>query len=77
MKAHMTLQELQTAQIWKLFMTLKTISTVVSRKHEKGHEVPGVVAALFSKVAGSKYTCKRLRVYEATKKKCEQPLVRG
>ena len=32
-----------------------------------GHEVPGVVAALFSKVAGSKYTCKRLRVYEATK----------
>ena len=33
-----------------------------------GHEVPGVVAALFSKVAGSKYTCKRLRVYEATKK---------
>ena len=40
-----------------------------------GHEVPGVVAALFSKVAGSKYTCKRLRVYEATKK-CEQPLVK-
>ena len=35
-----------------------------------GHEVSGVVAALFSK-----YTCKRLRVYEATKK-CEQPLVR-
>ena len=35
-----------------------------------GHEVSGVVAALFSKVAGSKYTCKRLRVYEATKK-CE------
>ena len=33
-----------------------------------GHEVPGVVAAQFSKVAGSKYTCKRLRVYEATKK---------
>ena len=33
------------------------------------------VAALFSKVAGSKYTCKRLRVYEATKR-CEQPLVR-
>ena len=33
-----------------------------------GHEVPGVVDALFSKVAGSKYTCKRLRVYEATKK---------
>ena len=40
-----------------------------------GHEVPGVVAALFSKVAGSKYTSERLRVYEATKK-CEQPLVR-
>ena len=40
-----------------------------------GHEDPGVVAALFSKEpAGSKYTCKRLRVYEATKK-CEQPLV--
>ena len=28
----------------------------------------GVGDALFSKVAGSKYTCKRLRVYEATKK---------
>ena len=39
-----------------------------------GHEVPRVVSALFSKVAGSKYTCTRLRVYEATKK-CEQPLV--
>ena len=35
-----------------------------------GHELPGVVAALFSKVAGSKYTCKRLSVYEATKKMC-------
>ena len=32
-----------------------------------GHEVPGVVAALLSKVAGSKYTCERPRVYEATK----------
>ena len=32
-----------------------------------GQEVPGVVAALFSKVAGSKYACERLRVYEATK----------
>jgi len=32
-----------------------------------GHEVPGAVAALFSKVAGSKYTCKKLRVFEAKK----------
>ena len=40
-----------------------------------GHEVSGVVAVLFSKVAGSKYTCKRLRVYEACKI-CEQPLVK-
>ena len=33
------------------------------------------MAALFSKVTGSKYTCKRRRVYEATKI-CEQPLVK-
>ena len=36
-------------------------------------EVPGVVAALLSKVAGSKYTCKKLRVYEATKKCVNNP----
>ena len=40
-----------------------------------GYEVPGVVAVLLSKVAGSKYTCKWLRMYEATKK-CEHPFVR-
>ena len=38
-----------------------------------GHEVSGVVAALFSKVTRSKYTCKRLRVYEATKKSVNSP----
>ena len=40
---------------------------------EQGLEIPGVVAALLSKVAGSKYTCKRLRVYEATKKCVSNP----
>ena len=49
-------------------------ATHLSKRVE--HEVPSVVAALFSKMAGSKYTCKRLRVYEGTKKMCEQPLVR-
>ena len=44
-------------------------------KRRVGHEVPGVVAALFSKVAGSKYTSERLRVYEASKI-CEPPLVK-
>ena len=34
------------------------------------------MAALFSKVTGSKYTCKRLRVYEATKTIFKQPLVK-
>ena len=38
-----------------------------------GNEVPGVVASLFSKVAVSKYTCKRLRVYEATKRCVNSP----
>ena len=61
----------------KILWDVKRTHTLVekSRTHlsrRVKHEVP----ALLSKVAGSKYTCKRLRVYEATKNVREQPLVR-
>ena len=61
-------QFLQLSTPWEV-----RVPTRLSKR--EGHEVPGIVAALFIQVADSKYTCKRLRVYEATKM-CEQPLVK-
>ena len=52
------------------FLQLSTLWDVKEPTHlskRVGHEVPDVVAAIFSKVAGSKYTCKRLRVLRLPK----------